>query len=293
MGESGFPVVVIGASAGGVQALMSLVEGLPVPFEAAVLIVLHIPPDFKSELATILQQVTSLRVVDAADRAPLERGSIYVAAAGHHLLVTPTSMRLTRTEKEARSRPAIDALFRSAADAFGKKAIGVVLSGMLTDGTSGLGAIKDQGGIALVQSDPCDTFASMPENAAYHVDVDASVPVASLGPLIGQHVARLASTQSAGNAIIRSGIGSSDALRVPSTEALLLDADNAIDRGLWGVLHAVDERVVLLRRLAQQAKDGGSGDTAKAYLRQAEEAIVRSRSLREMVTDSSLFGHAT
>lgn len=277
MGEAGFPVVVIGASAGGVQALLRLVEGLPVPLEAAVLIVLHIPPDFKSELATILQQVTSLRVVDAEDRAPLERGSIYVAAAGHHLLVTPTSMRLTRTAKEARSRPAIDALFRSAADAFGKQAIGVVLSGMLTDGTSGLGAIKDRGGIALVQSDPCDTFASMPESAAHHVDVDASVPVTSLGPLIGQHVARLTPTRVAVE---------------PSIEALLLDADDAIDKGLWSVLHAVEERVLLLRRLAQLARDSGSDASATAYLDKADEAIARSHSLRQMVTDSSLFGHA-
>ena len=92
--------------------------------------------------------------------------------------------------------------------------------------------------------------------------------------------------------MMRSGSASSQAVRVPSTEALLLDADNAVDRGILGVLHAIDERVVLLRRLAQQAKDGGRSDAAKAYLSQVEEAIVRSRSLREMVTDSSLFGHA-
>jgi two-component system chemotaxis response regulator CheB len=178
-----------------------------------VLVVVHIPAHVKSELAAQLQQVTRLPVADAQNGRALEAGHIYVATPDRHLLVTSNSMRLTHAPKESHSRPAIDALFRSAADAFGPRVIGVLLSGMLDDGISGLWAIKDRGGVALVQGDAPETSASMPESAALQVEVDAVVPAQRLGALIGAHVARL---------VAASGIF--------SKEASPLNAEAAADR---------------------------------------------------------------
>jgi two-component system chemotaxis response regulator CheB len=173
-------IVVVGASAGGVAALQTLVAGLPATFPAAILVVLHIPAHTQSQLHTILARACALPVTAAGDGDAIVPGHVYVAPTDRHLLLEAARIRVTRGPKENRMRPAIDVLFRSAAYTFGPQVIGVILSGMLDDGTAGLWAIKDRGGVALVQSPDDAEHASMPESAIQHVAVDATLPVAAM-----------------------------------------------------------------------------------------------------------------
>jgi two-component system chemotaxis response regulator CheB len=141
------------------------------------------PPDV---LPAVLNRSTRLNVVVASDGAALKKGTVYVAPPDHHLLVESGILRLSRGPKENRFRPAIDPLFRSAAASYGAGAIGVVLSGNLDDGTSGLAAIKAAGGSVVVQ-DPNDaSYPSMPENAVRHVQVDHCAPLSELPPVLVQ-----------------------------------------------------------------------------------------------------------
>ena len=165
-------VIVIGASAGGVSSLMQLVSGLPEDLSAAVAVALHVPEASPSALPTILSRQGPLKATHAADDEALLHGRIYVAPPGRHLLVKRRTVRTVNGPNENGHRPAIDPLFRTAARAHGRRAIGVILSGSLDDGTAGLYSVKQHGGTALVQ-DPDDAlFDSMPVNAIENVDVD-------------------------------------------------------------------------------------------------------------------------
>jgi chemotaxis response regulator CheB len=187
------PVLVLGASAGGVEALQTLVKGLPADFDAAVFVVLHIPADTPSELRPILQRVSALPVVTPNDNDPIRAGHIYVAKPDRHLVVEYGRIRISPAPKECRARPSINVLFRSAAAAYGPRVIGVVLTGMRDDGTSGLWAIKEAGGVALVQDPGSAKFPAMPQSALHHVQVDAVLPMDALAG----EVCRRASSQSA------------------------------------------------------------------------------------------------
>ena len=177
-------IIVVGASAGGVEALQTLVSSLPASLPATILVVLHIPAHSPSHLHLILDRAGELPAMPASDGAPIVPGRVYVAVPDRHLLIEEDRIRVTRGPKENRARPAVDALFRSAAYAFGPRVIGVVLSGNLDDGTAGLWAIKDRGGIALVQSPQEAQFPSMPESALQHVAVDHVLPVADMPSVI-------------------------------------------------------------------------------------------------------------
>src|SRR5437588_10453002 len=131
-------IIVVGASAGGVEALKTLVGTLSPDLEASVFIVLHIPPQSPSLLPEILSRYGPLRAVQPKDGDPIVRGMIYVAPPDHHLLVERERIRVVRGPKENRHRPAVDPLFRSAALAYGPRVVGVVLTGALDDGTAGL-----------------------------------------------------------------------------------------------------------------------------------------------------------
>ncbi|UQN09503.1 chemotaxis protein CheB [Deinococcus sp. QL22] len=179
-----FPLVVIGASSGGVSALMKLCAQLPGDFPAAVLVVQHTSPAYPSMLPRILSSAGSLHAIHPRDGQSLHPGLIYVAPPDHHLLVKKQTVALTRGPKENRSRPAIDPLFRSAALSAGTRTIGVVLTGNLDDGTSGLHAIKQAGGLTVVQ-DPDDAeYGSMPRSALGAVNVDHRVPLDEMGALL-------------------------------------------------------------------------------------------------------------
>jgi len=177
-------IVVIGASAGGIEALLELVEALPPDFPAPIFVTIHIPPDSPSILPDLLTRRGSLRAKHAEDGERYRPGVVYVAPPDQHLLIQRNGrnglLRVVRGPRENRHRPAIDPLFRSAAAAGGPNVIGVILTGSLDDGTAGLRAIKQRGGIALVQ-DPSDALhASMPESAIENVDVDFVLPVREL-----------------------------------------------------------------------------------------------------------------
>lgn len=165
-------LVVCGASAGGVEALSGFFRAVPTGLPAAFLVVLHISPHARSDLSKVLSRVTSMPVSMPEDGCRIEQGHVYVASADRHLMVDQGIIRITRGPKECRVRPAIDVLFRSASTAFGSRAIGVVLSGMLDDGTAGLWAIKDKKGLALVQDPGEAAFDSMPNSAISNVQVD-------------------------------------------------------------------------------------------------------------------------
>ncbi|HWS89919.1 MAG TPA: chemotaxis protein CheB [Pyrinomonadaceae bacterium] len=186
----GRDIVVVGTSAGGVEALRALVGGLPADFPGSVFVVMHTAPDSPGVLAQILDRSGPLPAASATNRDRIRPGHIYVAPPDVHLLLEPGRMRLTRGPKENRFRPAIDPLFRSAAQVFGPRVVGVILTGGLDDGTSGLLAIKRLGGVAVVQ-DPNEAFMpSMPLSALARVEVDYTLPVAEMPPVL----ARLAST---------------------------------------------------------------------------------------------------
>ncbi len=183
-------VVVIGASAGGVEALVELVAALPADFPAPLLVVLHVSPIATSVLPEILSSAGPLPAIHAADWEPLRGGVIYVAPRAVHLMVSDGRARLSTSPAENGVRPAVDPLFRSAARAYGPRAIGVILSGMLEDGTAGLGEIKRAGGIAIVQNPDCATFPAMPSSAIERVVVDYVLTPREIGAELAAVVRR-------------------------------------------------------------------------------------------------------
>lgn len=179
-------IIVIGASAGGFEAIKHLVAGLPADLDASLFIVWHMAPDTKGVLPEVLRRHGRLPASNAQDGEAIRPGHIYVAPPDHHLLLEEGHLRVTRGPKENRFRPAVDPLFRSAAYAYGARVIGVILSGALDDGTSGLWTVKQAGGLALIQ-DPADAeVSSMPEHARDAVAIDYSVPVAAMAELLVQ-----------------------------------------------------------------------------------------------------------
>jgi two-component system, chemotaxis family, protein-glutamate methylesterase/glutaminase len=176
-------LIVIGASAGGVGALKRLAGGLPRDLAAAVLVVLHIGAR-RSVLPDLLSAAGPLPAAYPADGDPLLIGRIMVAPPDRHLIVERDRVRLTRGPAENRTRPAIDPLFRSAAENYGPKVAGVILSGLRSDGSAGFVEIKRRGGITIVQDPDEAEFPDMPLSALRHTTVDHCAPVASIADLL-------------------------------------------------------------------------------------------------------------
>ena len=176
-------VIAVGGSAGGVEALKQLAAGLPADLPFAVLVVLHMAPGTPSVLGQILDRCGPLPAAAAIDGEPVRAGRIYVAVPDYHLLVGDHRIVVSRGPTEDGHRPAINPLMRSAALAYGERAIGVLLSGVLDDGVLGLAAIHSRGGVVVVQ-DPADAaFPSMPRNALANVPVDHQVTATAAGDL--------------------------------------------------------------------------------------------------------------
>ena len=152
-------LIVIGGSAGSFDPLKTIVENLPASFPATVLIAVHMMADFPSLLEEHLSARSHLPVLQASDKEPIRRSQLYVARPDYHLTVEPGRMRVLRGPRENRHRPAIDPLFRTAARVYGSRVIGVILSGNHDDGSAGLYAVKQRGGIAIVQ-DPAEAAVS-------------------------------------------------------------------------------------------------------------------------------------
>ena len=179
-------IVVVGASAGGVEALVELTRSLPDNLPAALFVVLHVPSTGTSALPDILSRQGRLSAAHAKDGEPIETGRIYVAPPDHHVLLRTGHVHLARGPRENGHRPAVDPLFRSAAREYASRVIGVVLSGALDDGTAGLAAIKHRGGLAVAQEPTDALYPGMPGSAMANVPVDHVSPAASMGALLAR-----------------------------------------------------------------------------------------------------------
>lgn len=185
-------IVVVGTSAGGLNALTALIQQLPEGFPAPVLIVQHISADASGDvLLDALNKHGKLNCLHAVNGEPVKAGNIYLAPSDHHLMVEKDGcLHVTKGAQENRSRPGIDPLFRSAAVAFGNRVIGIILTGYLDDGTAGLIAIKRCGGTCIVQDPNGADYPDMPKNALNQLKVDYCVSIAEMGGILSKLVTR-------------------------------------------------------------------------------------------------------
>lgn len=178
-------IVVVGTSAGGMQALKDLVAQLPEGFPAAVFIVQHMSPELTGDvLVSVLDKAGPLPCQHGQDQQRFLPGHIYVAQVDCHMLIEEDHILVTKGARENRSRPAIDPLFRSAAVAHGNRVIGIILTGYLDDGTSGMNAIKRCGGTTIAQNPGDAAHPDMPRSAIVNVGVDYCLPIAGMGALL-------------------------------------------------------------------------------------------------------------
>lgn len=215
-------IVVVGASAGGVAPLRQLVSSLPEDFPASVFVVLHIPPFTESKLPEIFNRAGPLKAVHPKAAENIRKGMIYVAPPDLHMLIRKDHVYLRRGPKENRARPSIDTLFRSAAFTYGSRVIGVVMSGVLDDGTSGLWSIKRRGGVSIVQDPDEAWFSDMPANVMKRVEVDYLIPAAEMGRLLGKLVKEPAGKETALSA---------EELRRLQAEVGIAGGDYAMEKG--------------------------------------------------------------
>ena len=319
--ERGHHLVVVGASAGGVEALRLLVAGLPEDFPAAVLVVLHLPTLGTSVLPEILDRSGKLSAKQAEDREQIEGGRIYVAPTGHHLKVYGNRLYLDPGPKVNGHRPAVDPLFQTAAHAHGEGVVGVVLSGVLDDGTLGLGAVKRHGGMTVVQ-DPKDAlYPGMPEAALEHVDADLVLAATDIGPALAAS-ACIPPGRPAREVGLRDELlvevdrGASDEpqpgrasgltcpecngaiwedeedgrpvyrCRVGHTygiESFLTAQNGRVETAVWTALRALEERAALTRRLADRMRNRGAGHSAAMLERRANATVDQAVVIRELL----------
>lgn len=180
-----YELIVVGASMGGLHAMQTLLRGLPADAGAAVAVAQHRSRDSaRGSLESILQEHTRMPVLEAGDKDPIEPGRVYLAPPDYHLLVEPGSFALSVDERVQYARPSIDVLFESAADAYGERLIGIVLTGANEDGAAGLAAVKRRGGVAVVQDPGTATARAMPEAALKRTAADAVLPLEEIGAFV-------------------------------------------------------------------------------------------------------------
>jgi two-component system, chemotaxis family, protein-glutamate methylesterase/glutaminase len=216
-------IIVVGASAGGVTALKAFVNGLPADFTGSVFVVLHIPPHAQTNLPWILSRAGHIKAIQPRDGEEIKPGMIYVAANDHHLLLEKGKVVVKKGPKENRFRPSIDALFRSAAYVYGARVIGIILSGFLNDGTSGLWSIKRMGGTTIIQQPDDAEYPQMPQNVLEYVEVDHTIPAADMGHLLQKLI-----TEDANKAPKLSAAE----IKLLKMEVIIATRDNAFEMGI-------------------------------------------------------------
>jgi two-component system chemotaxis response regulator CheB len=180
----GHDIVVLGASAGGLDALKELLASLPAGLRASMFLVLHLSASWPSQIAEILSKSSSLPCRFGQDGDLIEHGTLLIAPPDRHLIVKREHVRLSPGPRENFWRPSIDVLFRSAAVAHGSRVVGVILSGTLDDGTAGLRAVRQCGGVAIVQDPEAAAFPEMPRSALDNVEGARALPLGEIGPEI-------------------------------------------------------------------------------------------------------------
>jgi two-component system chemotaxis response regulator CheB len=306
-------VVAVGASAGGVEALTHFAAGLPPDLPYAVLVALHMPVGAPSVLARILDRNGPLPAAQAVDGEPLEAGTIRVAVPNRHLMVDDHRIALSEGPTENGHRPAINALFRSVALTFGPRAVGVLLSGVLDDGTLGSAAIRSRGGTTIAQSPAEALFPAMPLNAIEAGVVDHELGAFEIGGLLKQladrdfeeHEMESDARMELENRIAMARRFSTEfdteALGPPSgytcpdcngslisvsdgnyrcqvghawtADALLRARDDEIEGALWVAMRSLQEKAKLSRRLAEQVNPGMLSERYEAIAEEAEHAM--------------------
>jgi two-component system, chemotaxis family, protein-glutamate methylesterase/glutaminase len=292
-------VIVVGASAGGVEALCDLVKNLPKQLDATLFVALHVGTE--SILPEILSRCGRLPAIRAADKKQYKRGCIYVAPPQHHLLIKNGVTVLSRGPRENGHRPAIDVLFRSAAREHRSRVIGIVLSGGRDDGSAGLFAIKSRGGVAIVQDPNEATTPSMPRNALNMVDVDFCLPVRQIADVLPQLVegkaTNITESRNGGGNMEEQGIVNESTATPPgdqipvacpecngpiyevkdgelayfqcfvghrfSPESLSEQHTDALERALWIAARTLKERIVLHEQLVERRRNRGEEELLK------------------------------
>jgi two-component system, chemotaxis family, protein-glutamate methylesterase/glutaminase len=308
-------LVVIGASQGGVQALHALVSGLPPDLPAPVLVVLHIGTT-QSILPSILNDIDSHVAAFGRNGCPMVDGHIYVAPPDRHMLVMDGRLELSRAPRENWARPAIDPLFRSAAESYGPDAIGVILSGRLNDGTAGLYEIKRRGGIAIVQTPSSAEAPDMPTSALENVPVDYCLPIPDMPRLLMRLLSERTEQRFIGNrggpamdeepkivepsaqtcpecggAMREVNVGTLTRFRchtghVMTAEVLASAQIELLESDISRLLRLLNERVGLCRDIADKHALNGNTQAAEAWERAAAEAARREVKARELVNAS-------
>lgn len=296
----------IGASAGGVEALQQVVAGLPEGLPAAVCVVVHIRASLPSALPAILARSGPLPCDFAEDGQPLRAGEILIAPPNCHVLVQDGHAQLSGGPRENGHRPAIDVLFRAAAQTAAGLIVGVLLSGVRDDGTAGLASIKATGGAAIVQ-DPADAlFAQMPANALANVRVDGVLPAKLIGGAVVDLVrgkgrptmpqGRQPAPDAGGEPVISicpecGGVLSEDSSAPvlqwvckighrysAETLADLQEAD--VENNLWAVIRSLEDRSALLERMAAKQSGPRGEAAARRFSERAREAREHAQTLR-------------
>jgi two-component system chemotaxis response regulator CheB len=314
-------IVVIGASAGGVEALRTIASGLPADLPAALFVVIHMSPEGPGLLHALLEKAGPLTAQEATDGARIERGRIYVARPDHHLLLQDSRTRLVRGPKENRARPAVDPLFRSAALEYGPRVIGVVLTGSLDDGAAGLAAIKDRGGVAVVQDPQDAVFASMPRSALRAVQADHVLPVSEIAAVLARTVPMPAgpAPQSGDKLRVEVAMGGGEPEDIDrlgpqspygcpecggvlnevdddavlrfrcrvghayTAESLAAEQDEVIEGSLWAAMRALEESAELKKKLADRLRSGKAATVVNRLDAAARDALGHAASLRKLL----------
>jgi two-component system, chemotaxis family, protein-glutamate methylesterase/glutaminase len=302
-------IIVIGASAGGLEPLQRVLADLPADLSAAVFVVIHMGAT--SFLAEILGRASTLPVRRASSGAAIEFGQIYVAVPGVHLLLHDNHVLLRRGPRENLARPAVDPLFRSAAATFGARVIGVVLSGSLNDGTAGIRAVKQCGGVVVVQHPTDAAYPSMPLSATRHTEIDYIVPANEMGELLARltnepagvtpsipfaiRLEAAIAAQEAGGMTAEDSLGAPSRFTCPechgalweiddgsllryrchvghafTAEAMLATQAEQAEELLWSLMRAHQERAALARRMAERERWQNRDNLARELLAKAE-----------------------
>jgi two-component system, chemotaxis family, protein-glutamate methylesterase/glutaminase len=306
-------VVAVGASAGGVEALTHFAAGLPPDLPYAVLVVLHMPVGAPSVLARILDRSGPLPAAQALDQEPLEPGTIRVAVPNRHLLVDDHKVALSEGPTENGHRPAINALFRSVALTYGQRAVSVLLSGVLDDGTLGSAAIRSRGGTTIAQTPTDALFPAMPLNAIMAGVVDHEMAALEVGGMLKQLADRvfeeremepdarmelenrIAMARRFSTEIDAEALGPPSGYTCPdcngalisvsegnyrchvghawTADALLHARDDEIEGALWVAIRSLQEKAKLSRRLADQVNPGLLSERYEAMADESEHAM--------------------